>query len=193
MSKLRLPAAIALVVGFLTVQTALCTTLEDTFSITVDSGPWSSATPYTGSFTWDPANWNTTNSALGGLSSFTSTLPIPVAGNQLSVDWAMKPTNPGGGYAPWDITLTVDPSSLPPGSVNYFILQEIGPGSGEMVYGVAGGSKWTSASATFVDPTVGSHAPEPGTLWLTVIGILGILGVMRRRGTAKSVALAVDL
>jgi len=189
MRKYRLPAAIALVLGFLTVQTAFCTTYQDTFSITVDSGPWSSATPYTGSFTWDPANWNTKNSSLGGLYSFTSTLPIWAADDQLSVNWAMNPVNPSVGNTPWDIGLYLDPSSLTPGSVNYFILQGIGPDSGKLVYGITGGSSWTSASASFVDPEVSSPAPEPATLWLMLIGILGMLGAMRRGRMAKCVAL----
>jgi len=101
----------------------------------------------------------------------------------------MNPFNPSEGYAPWDISLTLDTSSLPPGSVNYFILKGIGPDSGELVYGVTGGASWTSSSATFVDPKVGSPAPELGTLWLMVTGILGMVGLMWRVRRVKIVTL----
>jgi len=174
MSKFRVLAAIALVAGFFAVQSASCTILKDTFSVTIgaNSGPWSGNT-YTGSFTWD-SNIN------DSLLTFKSDLPIWSPGEKLDVVSTTFPLDPSVGYAPWDIDL----SPLATGSPSFFSLNLIGPSGTTFSYGDHGGQIWTVDDVQIVDPPVGSSAPEPGTIWLLALGVGGVLALIRSKRTA---------
>lgn len=171
MSKFRILAATALIAGFFAVQSASCATMKDTFSVTIgaDSGPWSGNT-YTGSFTWD-------SSVKGSLLSFDSDLPIWNPGEQLEVVYPIFPVDPSAGYAPWIIYL--DPLST--GSPSFFSLNSIEPGGGSFSYGDRNGASWTIDSVQIADPPVNSPTPEPGTIWLALLGTGAVLALSRSK------------
>jgi hypothetical protein len=172
MRRFSFLTAAALVVGLMVVKTASCTTYEDTFSVAVDAGPWSSSTAYTGSFTWD-------SDAPGSLLSFSSDLPSWHPGEQLGVVWLVNPPNSNTGFMPWEISF--DPSQ---GSTDYsFILYGIGPGTGSLIYGTKGVKTWRINDVSFVDPPLST--PEPGTFWLMAIGMAGIVWGIRYRSLHK--------
>jgi len=179
MSKFRLLAAAALVMGFLAVESASCTTVKDTFSVTVDEGPWGGATSktYTGSFTW-----NTTKNP-GILESFTTDLPIwdpqdPAGLSKLKVFFSYIQTGTDVIWTPADISF----DSSPGNGIDHFELTGISPFPGTLVYGIGKEKSWTVDNVTYVDPPV--YTPEPGTLCLMAIGITGTLGMAWRRRVA---------
>jgi hypothetical protein len=176
MRKFLLLTAAALVVGLTAAKSASCTTYEDTFSVTVNAGPWDIGTPtFTGIFTWD-------SDAPGSLLSFTSDLPSWHPGEQLGVVWLVDPPNSTQGYMPWEITF--DP---PQGSSAYsFVLYGIESNPGSLIYGTKGGETWKIKDASFVDPPI--PTPEPGTFWLMATGMAGILLGIRHKRIASAAA-----
>jgi len=190
MSKFRLLAAAALVMGFLAVESASCTILKDTFSVTVKDGPWAGTTPeggstpktYTGSFTWN-------TKIQGVLDSFTTDLPIwdpqdptnpgdPTDLSKLGLVYLANPIDASQGWAPAKIYL----KPLSGDGINYFILSGIGPESGTLVYGIYGETPFIVHGVIYIDPPV--ETPEPGTLALVAFGIAGTLGMAWRRRVA---------